>query len=229
MEPWIEQLASRLRVADSFFSIVSTLIAELEVADYRSVAVIAHDATGVPAVWAGNACVDREQALAYLSLEHIGDPGLAEVRRTLACAATSSCTWVVPILGCAGLIGTIRLGVGEHGQERDRRAELTLIGTVVSVRLALLGMEAPLAQHVRSALTDRQHEVAYLVARGCTNAEIGSMLAISANAVKKHVSRVLEMMGVSNRTELAAYSGRWSADRPDRGPVVIVEYSRRAA
>ncbi len=53
------------------------------------------------------------------------------------------------------------------------------------------------------ALTRRQRKVADLVTFGCTNAEIANMLSISANAVKKHVSRLLELLEASNRTELA--------------------------
>lgn len=74
-------------------------------------------------------------------------------------------------------------------------AELQRLGALVAERLS----------HVQlgPALTPRQHEVAELVSCGCTNPEIGRMLAISPNAVKKHVSRLLEVTGASNRTELA--------------------------
>ena len=54
------------------------------------------------------------------------------------------------------------------------------------------------------SITSRQHEIGLLVARGCTNPEIGAMLGISVNAVKKHVSRLLDVLDASNRTELAA-------------------------
>ena len=60
-------------------------------------------------------------------------------------------------------------------------------------------------------LTLRQYEVTILVTRGCTNREIGSMLGISSHAVKKHVSRLLEVLHVSNRTELAAIAASWPA------------------
>ena len=60
-------------------------------------------------------------------------------------------------------------------------------------------------------LTTRQREVVELVAHGCTNAEIAKMLGVSANAVKKHVSRVLALLDVTNRTELAALVGRSTA------------------
>jgi DNA-binding NarL/FixJ family response regulator len=60
-------------------------------------------------------------------------------------------------------------------------------------------------------LTVRQREVADLVVFGCTNAEIATMLQISANAVKKHVSRLLELLEASNRTELASHLVRRAA------------------
>lgn len=54
----------------------------------------------------------------------------------------------------------------------------------------------------RHTLTARQSEIVHLVSRGFTNPEIGRMLAISMNAVKRHVSRLLAMYDASNRTEL---------------------------
>ena len=75
--------------------------------------------------------------------------------------------------------------------------ELHRLDALVRGRLTLLSGAGP-------ALTSRQREVAELVAFGCTNAEIGNMLSISANAVKKHVSRLLDLLDASNRTELAS-------------------------
>lgn len=74
--------------------------------------------------------------------------------------------------------------------------ELHRLDSLVRGRLTALAGAGP-------ALTSRQREVAELVTFGCTNAEIGNMLSISANAVKKHVSRLLELLEASNRTELA--------------------------
>jgi hypothetical protein len=53
-----------------------------------------------------------------------------------------------------------------------------------------------------------------LVARGSTNAEIARLLSISPDAVKKHVSRALAALEVSNRAELAAIAGRWRCAAP---------------
>jgi DNA-binding NarL/FixJ family response regulator len=80
---------------------------------------------------------------------------------------------------------------------------------VRSVSVELDGETYVADQGLVVPLTSRQHEVALLVSRGCTNREIADMLAISTNAVKKHVSRVLDAIGASNRTELAARAAHW--------------------
>lgn len=224
MEPPFRPLALHLRNADTFLAIAATLVAELEPAGYPGIALIALAATGAPTVWASNPYFERQAGLAYLLAGHCGDPALAAMRTSHTPAGRGR-TWMVPILSCGELIGSLRL---VSDDDRDRRAELTVLGSMVSVRFAQLGVEGPLDQHVRSALTQRQHEVAYLVSRGCTNPEIASMLKVSANAVKKHVSRVLEVMGISNRTELAAIAGRWSANPASVGALVLVELDNPA-
>lgn len=82
--------------------------------------------------------------------------------------------------------------------------ELTRLDDHIRGRLAALAGPAV-------ALTTRQREIAELVVHGCTNPEIAQMLAISANAVKKHVSRLLALLEASNRTELASQLARRAA------------------
>lgn len=53
-------------------------------------------------------------------------------------------------------------------------------------------------------LTERERDVACLVARGCTDREIASILGIGFATVRTHLSRALRKQGCSNRTELAA-------------------------
>ncbi len=52
-----------------------------------------------------------------------------------------------------------------------------------------------------AGLTPRQLDVAALVAKGLTNAEIADVLEIGAGTVKTHVAAILEALDVSNRTE----------------------------
>ena len=84
-------------------------------------------------------------------------------------------------------------------------------GAQVSARLAVLGVDTPLADHVAPPqLTERQREIAWLVARGCTNAEIARMVGCSARTVKQQLSHLLARFDVSNRTELATVAASWS-------------------
>ncbi|MEV6488683.1 response regulator transcription factor [Actinoplanes sp. NPDC051633] len=52
-------------------------------------------------------------------------------------------------------------------------------------------------------LSPGEREVAQLVARGRTNQEIGTALAMSTATVKAYVSRILTKLGLANRTQIA--------------------------
>ncbi len=58
-------------------------------------------------------------------------------------------------------------------------------------------------------LTQREHEVLRLIARGYTYKEIAKDLVISVKTVESHVSSVLRKLQLSNRHELA----RWANER----------------
>jgi DNA-binding CsgD family transcriptional regulator len=53
-------------------------------------------------------------------------------------------------------------------------------------------------------LTEREHEIARLIAAGASNPEIAQRLFLSRKTVERHVSNVLRKVGVRNRAELAA-------------------------
>ncbi len=52
------------------------------------------------------------------------------------------------------------------------------------------------------SLTDRQREVACLIAQGYSNGEIAERLTISANTVRSHARHILHKFGCANRLEL---------------------------
>ncbi|MGL4992340.1 MAG: response regulator transcription factor [Sarcina sp.] len=54
-----------------------------------------------------------------------------------------------------------------------------------------------------NSLTDREKEVALLVARGLTNKDICAKLFLSEGTVKNYVSKILDKLELENRTELA--------------------------
>lgn len=54
------------------------------------------------------------------------------------------------------------------------------------------------------SLSTREMEVAQLISRGTTNAEIAEKLGISLTTVKSHVSKIQSRLGLRNRVEIAA-------------------------
>ena len=61
------------------------------------------------------------------------------------------------------------------------------------------------AERTRGGLTPREEEVATLVARGWSNAEIGERLGLSTKGVEKHLSSVYRKIGLSSRARLVSY------------------------
>ncbi len=55
-------------------------------------------------------------------------------------------------------------------------------------------------------LTEREREVARLIAQGCSNSEIAQKLVISDKTVKTHVSNILSKLRLQDRTQLAIYA-----------------------
>ncbi|MFI2607361.1 response regulator [Kitasatospora sp. NPDC018619] len=97
-----------------------------------------------------------------------------------------------------------------------------MVSPAVTVRLLKrLSAAGPVAAPVAATtlspavLTDRELDVARLVARGRTNQEIGEALAISLSTVKSHLASVQMKLKVRNRVEIAAWA--WESGTMQRG------------
>jgi len=76
-----------------------------------------------------------------------------------------------------------------------------LLAPTVTRRLidAFAGFPAPYVPDGLDELTPREREVFALIARGLTNAEIGTELVVTEGTVKTHVARLLAKLGVRDR------------------------------
>jgi len=64
-----------------------------------------------------------------------------------------------------------------------------------------------------SSLTQREHEIAGLVAGGLSNKAIAAELSISPTTAARHVANIMAKLGFNSRSQIAA----WVADRA-QGP-----------
>lgn len=78
--------------------------------------------------------------------------------------------------------------------------------------LAEMAPPEPPAAGIGVRLTEREVEVARLVARAMTNAEIAEALAISDQTVKNHLKNIIRKLHLKNRVELAVYAKRLGLD-----------------
>ncbi len=69
---------------------------------------------------------------------------------------------------------------------------------------SLLREEAPV--DTETALSDREWEVAMLVARGLSNRQIAAELVVSERTVDTHVSHILRKLQLVSRAQIAAWA-----------------------
>jgi two-component system, NarL family, response regulator LiaR len=90
---------------------------------------------------------------------------------------------------------------------RAAHAGEALLDPAVAARLVDAIAQAP-GEEPRGRLTPRERQVLELIAQGRPNKLIARELEISEKTVKAHVGRVLEKLGVSDRTQAALYAVR---------------------
>lgn len=76
----------------------------------------------------------------------------------------------------------------------------------VTSRLTSLASGSMQTQTPGDELTEREREVLALVARGYTNKQIADSLIMSEKTARNHVSHILEKLGLSRRSEAAAFA-----------------------
>ena len=122
------------------------------------------------------------------------------IRQALAAGATS---YVMKNVDARALADAVRT---------TARGQSTLAPEVT--RQLTMAPEIP-GQAITDGLTEREVEVAELVAKGLSNAEIAAELNRSLYTVKNHVSNVLMKLNAKSRTEAAAMMHRHQRLQPE--------------
>jgi two-component system, NarL family, response regulator DevR len=78
-------------------------------------------------------------------------------------------------------------------------------------------LRTPSVQDGLAGLTDQERRVLDLVAEGLTNRQIGERMFLAEKTVKNYVSNLLSKLGMSRRSEAAAYAARLDERQHRRG------------
>ena len=160
----------------------------------------------------GAAAVDQA-ASADVVLMDVRMPGMDGVTATTAVLGRTPSCKVVMLTTFDDeeyIVQAMRAGAAGYLLKNLPAAELA-----AAVRLACSGVaqfDATIARRLAAALPDpglltpRETDVLRLVAAGATNKEIAARLYLSEGTIKNHISRILQRLGLRDRTQAALYA-----------------------
>jgi DNA-binding NarL/FixJ family response regulator len=125
------------------------------------------------------------------------------------------------------LFSAIMAGAGGYVLKQVRGSDLVAGIRRVAAGESLLdpGVIAQVLERLRqrpeddelAVLTDQERRLLDLIAEGLTNRQIGERMFLAEKTVKNYVSSMLAKLGMSRRTEAAAYAARLAERRAHEG------------
>jgi two-component system nitrate/nitrite response regulator NarL len=153
--------------------------------------------------------VDARLALRAATAVHHRDAAVGLVAVGLDDNPTQVLSWA--LAGATGLVArTASLGELLGALAAVARGEAPCSPTISGALLRGVGSHenSLLPGNSKIQLTDREHEVARLLADGFSNKEIAMRLQIEPGTVKSHVHSVIRKLGVSRRAQVAGKLAR---------------------
>jgi len=189
---YVQGLA-HLLAAESGIELAGTAPGVEAALDQRDIDVFLLDMTGSP----GGRGLDALHALTEATRVPVVVLGIPDrTAEVVACAEAGIAGYVTTENSFAELVGTIRSATrGEFSCQ-------------ASIAAGLVSRLAALAQDRRRSpvanLTARELEIITLIESGFSNKEIARCLRIQLTTVKNHVHNILDKLGATRRTEVAA-------------------------
>jgi two-component system response regulator DevR len=157
--------------------------------------------------------LDPQVILMDVRMEKMG--GIEACREIKSCYPAVSILMVTSYTDDDAVISSILAGASGYLLKNVSRAELLRALRLVASGQSLIDPNVAkqtmtrlttLAQAPGDELTEREREVLTYVARGYTNKQIAETLYMSEKTARNHVSHILEKLGLSRRSEAAAFA-----------------------
>ena len=149
--------------------------------------------------------------IALLDIQMPGRDGLSAAREILERDPTARVVFLTTFSDDEYIVSALKLGARGYLIKTDVAAIPPALAQVMDGKAiedidfngAGTEADAPRRPTAFAGLTDREFEVAELIARGLDNKEIAATAYMGEGTVRNHISSILAKMGLRNRTQIA--------------------------
>ena len=152
-----------------------------------------------------------------MDIQMPGRDGLSAAREILGEGGRTRVVFLTTFSDDEYIVGALRLGASGYLIKQDVAAIAPALREVMAGRRVLEGraMEdvnfsggddmaaRPSRPAAFACLTEREYEVAELIAQGLDNREIAAAAYMGEGTVRNHISSILAKLGLRNRTQIA--------------------------
>ena len=178
----------------------------------------ANDITVVGAGCDGDEAVRLAHELApdivLMDIQMPGRDGLSAAEEILRAPAAPRVVFLTTFSDDEYIVAALKLGSSGYLIKQDVAAIPPALRQVMAGKRVLEGraiegidltatVDAPVRPAAFACLTDREFEVAELIARGLDNKEIAARAYMGEGTVRNHISSILAKMQLRNRTQIA--------------------------
>ena len=151
-------------------------------------------------------CAEHAPDVALLDIQMPGRDGLSAAREILEHDPAARVVFLTTFSDDEYIVSALKLGARGYLIKTDIAAIPPALAQVMDGKRVLEGKaieDIDFDGAAFAGLTDREFEVAELIARGLDNKEIAATAYMGEGTVRNHISSILAKMGLRNRTQIA--------------------------